>query len=336
MLNLSDPLWAKLDDAHRDRDIPKLIARLSETWDDDEANSLFWDCLCHQETCYGATYAAIPHFLDIAQSATDPQPRLEIAVFVGFVGLCAFDPQTDDCSEAEGKSLNGLPETLDAWDQKLQPFRSLVAMYEDPARASTDYQRNEQLPRYRHVLAVGGVNEADLERMRAIRFDFFQALPRIRDLCEKAFNENLHDEDAPRYLLGSVAAADGLLSLGRLLHYGFEGMFRCSSCERLHEYMLFGDRLAIYASDDALEESAFQPMDERNRLLSDYKDGAPTRSDGFVSPIVQAHEVTDERITALLGLAERALDPKLPLLLRHLLGSFSCTRCGARAGLKGL
>jgi hypothetical protein len=58
MLPLNDPLWKKLDDAHRDRDIPRLLFKLSEAWDDETAKSLFWDCLCHQGTCYGATYAA--------------------------------------------------------------------------------------------------------------------------------------------------------------------------------------------------------------------------------------------------------------------------------------
>jgi hypothetical protein len=55
MLSLKDPLWKKLDDAHRDRDIPVLLSGLAKTWNDETVNSLFWDCLCHQETCFGAT-----------------------------------------------------------------------------------------------------------------------------------------------------------------------------------------------------------------------------------------------------------------------------------------
>ena len=40
--------------------LQELLSKLAENWDDEAANSLFWDCLCHQGTCYGATYAAIP------------------------------------------------------------------------------------------------------------------------------------------------------------------------------------------------------------------------------------------------------------------------------------
>jgi hypothetical protein len=47
MLPLDDPLWAKLDDAHRDRNIPKLLSRLAKAWGHEKAISLFWDCLCH-------------------------------------------------------------------------------------------------------------------------------------------------------------------------------------------------------------------------------------------------------------------------------------------------
>lgn len=51
MLELSDPLWNKLDYAHRDRHIPTLLAELAASWDREAANSLLWDCICHQETC---------------------------------------------------------------------------------------------------------------------------------------------------------------------------------------------------------------------------------------------------------------------------------------------
>jgi hypothetical protein len=40
MLELSDPLWNKLDDAHRDLHIPTLPAELAASWDREAANSL--------------------------------------------------------------------------------------------------------------------------------------------------------------------------------------------------------------------------------------------------------------------------------------------------------
>jgi len=123
MLELTDPLWEKLDDAHRDRDIPKLLSELAETWDDEEASSLFWDCLCHQETCYGAAYATVPHLLKIAQPKINKHQRLKISLFLGFVTLCALDIRSAYCGVPEEEPLQELPQSLDAWDRKLNHYR---------------------------------------------------------------------------------------------------------------------------------------------------------------------------------------------------------------------
>jgi hypothetical protein len=37
MLPLDDPLWRKLDDAYRDRNIPELLTKLSDAWDGEVA-----------------------------------------------------------------------------------------------------------------------------------------------------------------------------------------------------------------------------------------------------------------------------------------------------------
>ena len=71
MLPLDHPLWPRLGDAHRDRDVAGLIARLSRNWDGPAANSLFWECLCHQDTVYGATFAALPWVFRIAQDSPE-------------------------------------------------------------------------------------------------------------------------------------------------------------------------------------------------------------------------------------------------------------------------
>lgn len=127
-LPLSDPLWRKLDDAHRDRDIPDVLRRLSEQWDEATARSLFWDCLCHQDTCYGATYASAPHLLRVAASPPSPEAVQEIAFFLGHVAMVAFWPV--DCCGREGRedrsTPQGLPLDLEAWDRKLDPYRSLA------------------------------------------------------------------------------------------------------------------------------------------------------------------------------------------------------------------
>jgi hypothetical protein len=328
MLPLNDLLWEKLDDAHRDRHIPALLFELAKAWSDETANSLLWDCLCHQQTCYGATYAAIPHLLKIAQPDENRHQRLEIAVFSGFVTLCALNTRQDLSGEIENIPLQGLPQTLDAWDRKLDCYRSLVARLEDPSCPSSRYEQVELLPRYKRILAIEPVHAGDLQKIQSIRADFFSALPTIRAVCERALLENLKDKDAVRYLLSGIAAADGLVNLARLLNYGSEGPFRCSSCHWRYEYILFGDRVAIYADEDAAPLVPAVAASE-GRALRDFKKHAPSRSDGFMVPSGDG-ETFDRHAAALLSLAGRAPSTEPDLLLRNFLGSFRCCKCGAQ------
>src|SRR5262249_46234788 len=152
-------------------------------WDDEEAHSLFGDHLCHQETCYGATYAAVPHLLEIAQPEANRHQRREIALFLGFVALCAFRTQQPDGEPGEAR-LQGLPSTLDGWDRKLDCYRSLVARIEDPNRVASTYDR-DVLPRYKKILEIDPVDESDLQKIQSIRCEFFSGLPEIRALCER-------------------------------------------------------------------------------------------------------------------------------------------------------
>jgi hypothetical protein len=292
MLPLNDPLWKKLDDAHRDRDIPELLSGLTETWSDETAKSLFWDCLCRQETCYGATYAAIPHLLKIAEPEKNRHQRLEIALFTGFVALCVLDPRRGSNGEFEGDLLPGLPQTLDAWDRKLDCFRGLAANLDDPD--ISHYERTVLLPRFKKMLAIEPVHAGDLQKIESIRADFYSALPTIRSVCERTLLENLHDKDAVSYMLSGIAAADGLLNLARLLHYGSEGWFRCSRCEWRYQYILFGDRVAIYADENS-SPILPRPDSGEGRALRDFKEHAPSRSDGFVAPARKAKVLTAVR-----------------------------------------
>ena len=315
MLPLTDPLWKKLDDARRDRDIPKLLSGLASAWDDEAANSLFWDCLCHQEKCYGATYAVIPHLLEIAEPKENLHQRLEIACFLGFVALCAR--KAPDGSEIDDGSLQGLPETVEGWDAKLDAFRGLASA----GPGGSSYERTELLPRYRKILTIGPVDVHDLEKINAIRADFFSGLPAISALCERALLQNLEDHDVIPYLLSGIAAADGLLDLARLLAFRSSGRFRCSSCNWAYEYIRFGDRVAVYA-DEAASQAAFA---EIGRAGPDYKEQAPNRCDGFMVPV--AGDPSDLRAAALLSLADRASSKEAGVLLRHFLGSFVCRKC---------
>src|SRR5215831_3006097 len=94
--------------------IPTILSGLAASWDDETARSLLFDDLCHQEGCFGATYAAIAHLLRIAEPEENRRQRWEIAFFVGFVAVCA---RNQDPHIRPGE-LQGLPETLEGWSGK--------------------------------------------------------------------------------------------------------------------------------------------------------------------------------------------------------------------------
>jgi hypothetical protein len=111
--------------------------------------------------------------LRIAKPERNRHQRLEIAHFCGFVVLCALDPSRGS------KFLQGLPETVDEWDEKLDVFRSLAGHIED-AGGDISYHEQTELSRYKKLLAIGPVDVDDLDEIESIRADFFKALPKIR------------------------------------------------------------------------------------------------------------------------------------------------------------
>ena len=78
MLALDDPRWAELEHAYGAAgDIPDLLRALEDSpgptqnLDDEPWNSL-WSRLCHQDDAYTASYAAVPHVVRIALTASGP------------------------------------------------------------------------------------------------------------------------------------------------------------------------------------------------------------------------------------------------------------------------
>ena len=75
MLPLDSKEWAKLTHAYGPAtDTPRLIADLA-TYPDhatykDEPYFSLWSSLCHQGDIYSASYAAVPHIVDLAERAT--------------------------------------------------------------------------------------------------------------------------------------------------------------------------------------------------------------------------------------------------------------------------
>ena len=92
MLALDDARWMLLQDAHGPAvHVPGMLRALARG-DDDGAQSAtdgVWNrlcsALCHQGTTYGASYAAVPHVVEIGAA----RPRAEQPMFWAFVGAIA-------------------------------------------------------------------------------------------------------------------------------------------------------------------------------------------------------------------------------------------------------
>lgn len=78
MLPFDSPRWKSLTHAYGSaEDTPALLqsVRLNpepQSRHDGEPWSSLWSSLCHQGDCYPASYAAVPHLVDIALTASDP------------------------------------------------------------------------------------------------------------------------------------------------------------------------------------------------------------------------------------------------------------------------
>lgn len=78
MLSLDDSRWSDLQHAYGSAgDVPRLLRSLASSpgpkasYQDEPWFSL-WSRLCHQGDVYSASYAAVPHIVQIANQARDP------------------------------------------------------------------------------------------------------------------------------------------------------------------------------------------------------------------------------------------------------------------------
>lgn len=78
VIKLEDPRWNELSHAYGSAaDIPALLRQLAgvkglKTRYDSEPWFTLWSSLCHQGDVYDASYAAVPHIVEIACSAKGP------------------------------------------------------------------------------------------------------------------------------------------------------------------------------------------------------------------------------------------------------------------------
>lgn len=296
-LPLHDPLWRKLDSAQRDEDIADAISDLSEQWDSDEADGLFWDNLCHQETLYGATYAAVPWFLEMAMSSQDVTQINEIAQFLVAVTIFSL-------RDREDAALPGLPDTLEGWDRKLDPYRTLAKG--DPGNR-----------RWQTVLETGAVGPEELTRISEVREAFLALVPEIGAFCEARL-AHAGEEDERRVYLAGAAAALGYTHFSEaLLLQGDEGVLQCRNCGEYIEFARFDESVAYYPPrPDGPTGVADNPM------LEDWKDGRSSRQQGLLEP---ASTIADEHLSKILATLPEG---QTRILAFAFLGRFICPSCG--------
>lgn len=87
LIPLSDPIWTRLYGPYGVEDVPHVLARLGQGWDDDVASNLFWEMLFHQESLYPVTYAALPWLWQMI-GRREPVPQ-DALFFLSIVLICA-------------------------------------------------------------------------------------------------------------------------------------------------------------------------------------------------------------------------------------------------------
>jgi hypothetical protein len=114
MLELADNRWSELSHAYgAASDTPSLLRRLAESPEqlgpNDEPWFTLWSSLCHQGDVYSASYAAIPHIVEIAIST--PRP-IDFSFFLL--------PASVDVARVNGRGPTVPASLVSAYDEAIQ------------------------------------------------------------------------------------------------------------------------------------------------------------------------------------------------------------------------
>jgi hypothetical protein len=87
VLALDDPRWAELSHAYGPAtDTPTLLRRVAREPADKDAWSELFGSICHQGSAYPASYAAVPHIVEIAAQAS-PKDRVEALALAAGIAM---------------------------------------------------------------------------------------------------------------------------------------------------------------------------------------------------------------------------------------------------------
>jgi len=113
------PAWEIAQDALGVSPARDLLAKLVQEWDDDVADNLFYDRLCHQERLFPASFLALPHVVALAETLSGRSLE-SLALFAGLVVLHAREQP-----RFGGHSLH---ESEEWWQS--EPFQDVEAVFE--------------------------------------------------------------------------------------------------------------------------------------------------------------------------------------------------------------
>ena len=139
MLELNSKRWAELNHAYGDAsDLPELMARL-HSGDESSLDELF-GAICHQGSVYSASFATVPHLVEIAAHAADGDFRANVLILVGSIAASRDDRSgqhvAPDIADEYGVAL---PQARDlALSTLREPLDDAVAVYLLQAAASLD------------------------------------------------------------------------------------------------------------------------------------------------------------------------------------------------------
>ncbi|SFF20942.1 hypothetical protein SAMN04487969_11843 [Paenibacillus algorifonticola] len=84
MLDLNSSIWSKLEGPYGFADsVPEMLQQLTQNYDSEVKDELYWEQLYHQNTIYPCTYAAVPYLAEIARLSNDPEVKLDIYITCG-------------------------------------------------------------------------------------------------------------------------------------------------------------------------------------------------------------------------------------------------------------
>ena len=151
---------------------------------------------------------------------------------------------------------------------------------------------------------------------RRLETDLTQVVPGVRDAFQMALTSSTGE--VATTLLAGLAASWSEHDLARALDMTEDGVLRCTACGDCCLWLVFPGTVAVYPDWDE------GPRSPENL---DLKDHAPNRAAGRIIPNLGAALSVGAR--AVWTAADREDTRNAWDLVRHMLGKFTCPRCGA-------